>query len=105
MSKFRLNKEEIAREIHHLLKEAYADRDIDGQVIAEFISDMSDDNGGLVFDIGGYCKKCGMEPGKTAGRLMYDLDVELEKNLHDKMLFGINLNGNKIEFREEAGNK
>ena len=101
MKNFKLNREEISREIHHLLKESFPDRNIDGRAVTEFIAEFSETGRGLVFDIGGYCAIAGLETNKAVELLMYDLEIELEKNLHDKMLFDIRLNGDKIEFCEK----
>jgi hypothetical protein len=100
VNKFRLQKEEIAREIHHLLKESFPDKDIDGGSIGEFITNNENGKNGFTFNIRGYCEKSGLEPVTTIERLMYGLEVELEKNLHDKILFGIRLKGDEIEFYE-----
>ncbi len=101
MNKFKLDKEEIAREIHHLLREEYPDRNIDGATIADFVGELATEKSGLVFNVRGFCEKTGLDPEQTAKQIMFGLEVELEKNLHDKILFSIALNGDKIEFYNE----
>lgn len=101
MNKFRLNKEEIAREIHHLLRENYPGRQIDGVALTEFIMESVKDGTTLVFNAGDFCKRAGLRPEQTIKKLMYDLEVELEKNLHDKVLFSVKLTEDKIEFRQD----
>ena len=101
MNKFKLNKEEIAQEIHHLLREEFPDKKIDGTTIADFIGNLGAEKSGLAFDVRGYCEKTGMDPEQTARQIMFGLEVELEKNLHDKILFSVALKGDNIEFYNE----
>ncbi len=105
MNEFKLNKEEIAREIHHLLREEYPDKNIDGTTIADFIGNLSAVKSGLAFNVRGYCEKTGMNPEQTAKQILFGLEIELEKNLHDKILFSIALKGNNIEFYNENMDK
>lgn len=96
---FRLEKEEIARQIHYVLREIYPERQFDAGRIYDMLSEEASPIQKIVFPAEKFAEVNGMDGAEFTASLFRELGVEFEKNLHDKFFFTMRREQGKIIFQ------
>ncbi|MEP0827055.1 MAG: hypothetical protein HRF51_00900 [bacterium] len=96
---FRLEKEEIARQIHYVLREIYPERQFDANRIYDMVVEEASPNRKLVFPADKFAEVSGMDGTEFTASLFRELGVEFEKNLHDKFFFTMRREQGKLIFQ------
>ena len=97
-SGFRLDREEIARQIHLVIREIYPDQEVDGNLIHKMIQEAGTEGDKMIFPAGEFGEVTGMAGTDFARQVYLELGVEYEKNLHDKFYFTIRREEGNIIF-------
>lgn len=97
--KFKLEKDEVARQIHFILRELYPDLSIDPQLVHELVVETVPEGAGFRFETARFAERTGLEKKHLAAGLYRELGVEFEKNWHDKSYFEIKMVGESIDFQ------
>ncbi len=93
--KYRLTKEELARQIHQALRERYQGMDSIA-VLREF---LIEDEAGITFNVKEFAIKNDLEGGEILSSLYIELGIEFEKNLHDKFYFMMTKDDESLYFK------
>ncbi|HDL03732.1 MAG TPA: hypothetical protein ENH25_06335 [candidate division Zixibacteria bacterium] len=96
--KFKLEKDEISRQIHYILGELYPDLKISSDAIRDLVVETAPDGAGVKFDAAAFAEHAGIDKNELTADLFKELGVEYEKNWHDKLFFGIKMIGGIIDF-------
>jgi hypothetical protein len=96
---FKLTREDLARQIHQGIREAYPELSFEGNVIHKMIIEEEPSGSGFIFPAGDFGEFCGLKRGEFVAGLKMELGIEFEKNLHDKFLFSMVMEGDMIYFR------
>ncbi|SYZ73251.1 hypothetical protein TRIP_C21369 [Candidatus Zixiibacteriota bacterium] len=96
---FKLSRDDIARQIHYAIRELHPDHQLDGNIVHKMIIESGDKGTALIFPAGNFAEINGFEPKKFVRDLYRTLNLEMEKNLHDKFLFEILVDDNFIHFK------
>jgi hypothetical protein len=96
---FKLTRDDIARQIHFSIRELYPKQILDGNIIHKMIIESGAEGTGLIFPAGSFAEVNGFEPKKFISDLFRTLNLEMEKNLHDKFLFEILVDDDSIYFK------
>lgn len=99
LSGFRLEKEEIARQIHYAVREIYPERQFDADLIYEMLVEEKAVTQTIVFLAERFAEVNGLDKIEFSVSLYCELDVEFEKNLHDKFLFTMKREEGNIVFQ------
>ncbi|MEW5922592.1 MAG: hypothetical protein AB1746_01250 [Candidatus Zixiibacteriota bacterium] len=97
--KFILEKDELARQIHFILRELYPDINIDPKLVHGLVVETAPGGAGFRFDSALFAEKANLDKKQLTAGLYRELGVEFEKNWHDKSYFEIKQVGDSIEFR------
>lgn len=99
VSRFRLEKEEIARQIHYVVKEIYPERQFDADLIYEMLVEEKAVTQTIVFFAERFAEVNGLDRIEFSVSLYRELGVEFEKNLHDKFFFTMSREEGNIVFQ------
>lgn len=93
---YKLSKEELARQIHQALREAYPDV----AVISEDIKDnLHETKDGITFLCNNFAAAINFNPVELIQKLYIELGIEFEKNLHDKYYFMMTKDDESLHFK------
>ncbi len=95
---YELTPDEIALMVHHALRELHPESEIDSRLIRAAVTVESD--GLLAVRVGGLGSLLGSAAEELARELYLVLNIEWEKNWHDRAFFNIVLDGETIFFRK-----
>lgn len=95
----KLSRDEIARQIHLVLRELYPDKNLLANVIHKMIIETNPDGAGFRFPANEFAEYNDIDELNLAGRLHKELGVEFEKNLHDKFFFAMTEDAGSISFK------
>jgi hypothetical protein len=96
---FKLTREDLARQIHQGIREVYPDLIFEGNIVHEMLIVEEPAGSGFIFPAGDFAAACDLGRGDFVGKLRMELGIEFEKNLHDKFLFDMKMDGELIYFR------
>jgi hypothetical protein len=99
MKKYELSIDEVALAVHRALCDIYPDRGINGKRVRELIFRSDDGSGNLVFKAHELAVDYRLETAELTDRLMLELNIEYEKNWHDRAFFHIIQDEKTICFR------
>jgi len=97
--KFKLERDDLSRQIHLVLRELYPESDLPPKLVHDMVIETAPDGAGFNFDAGRFAGETGLEKEELTAGLYRELGVEYEKNWHDKAYFEILINDESIEFR------
>ncbi len=103
LKKYKLTINEIALTIHRALCDIFPDCGIDGQKVRELVIRPGNGSGNLVFRAEELAAKYGLETSELIDRLMLELNIEYEKNWHDRAFFHIIRDDKAICFQAVDG--
>ena len=104
---FKLTREDLARQIHQGVREVYPDLAFEGNIVHKMLIVEEPVGSGFIFPAGDFAEACGLVRREFVGKLRMELGIEFEKNLHDKFLFDMKIEGESISFhpiKSEFGN-
>jgi hypothetical protein len=104
-SEYVLNRDEFARQIHLLLGEIYPEGRFDADLIVKMITYPVHGENEMAFQAAAYARMSGFDESELPERLFRELEIQIEKNLHDKYLFEISRDKNSIFFKARSGEK
>ena len=96
--KFILEKDDLARQIHFILRELYPGVRIDSGLVHELVVETAPGGAAFRFNTAAFAEKAGLDKKQLMAGLYRELGVEFEKNWHDKSYFEIKQMGDSIEF-------
>ncbi len=99
VSGFRLEKEEIARQIHYVIREIYPERQFDADLIYEMLVEGKAATQKIIFLAERFAEVNGLDKIEFSDSLYRELGVEFEKNLHDKFFFTMSREEGNIVFQ------
>jgi hypothetical protein len=100
-----LNRDEIARQIHLLLGEIYPEGRFDADIIVKMITYPAHGENEMAFQAAAYARMTGLDESELLERLFRELEIQTEKNLHDKYLFEMSRDKDSIFFKSRSGEK
>ena len=96
--KFKLEKDEISRQIHYILRELYPDLKTTSDIVCNLVIETAPGGAGFKFEAASFAEKAGLDGNQLISGLYKELGVEYEKNWHDKSFFEIKVIGGTIDF-------
>ena len=96
--KFKLEKDELSRQIHYVLKELYPETNIAPETVHDLLIATAPDGAGFKFEAATMADMAGLDRDELTSGLYHELGVEYEKNWHDKSYFDFKTVGGTIEF-------
>jgi len=96
--KFKLEKDDLSRQIHYVLKELYPEANIAPETVHNLVIETAPDGAGFKFDAASMADMAGLDKEELTSGLYRGLGIEYEKNWHDKSYFDIKTVGGAIEF-------
>ena len=103
MKIYSIQREEVARQVHHVIREIYRNYEFDGDsIIRNIVSDNEDDRS-FVFNARQFAEEYDIEPEGFIDNLCRELGIEYEKNLHDRFLFSMSHDESAIYFKQING--
>lgn len=97
MTEFKLTKDELVREILHIVCEQYPEKSLTADLIHKMIFESTPGEK-FMFPAGDYAVFNNLDKDEFADKLHDGLGIEFEKNLHDKFLFEMSREENIIYF-------
>jgi hypothetical protein len=98
-SGYKLTKSEIAGQIHRTLKDIYPSLSISGPSVAAKIVRSGRPGSDIKFLAGEFALENGINMKELIDRLYIELQIEYEKNWHDRVFFGIFKGKESLYFR------
>ncbi|UCD17745.1 MAG: hypothetical protein JSV44_02250 [Candidatus Zixiibacteriota bacterium] len=95
---YKIRREEVARQIHRALREVYPDCKIGGSDVVRLVAETTPDGGKITFLAAQLAAELNLDPKALIADIFRELGVEYEKNLHDKFLFEMKCDNEKIHF-------
>lgn len=96
---YKLTKSEIASQIHRTLKDIYPSLDISGESVAAKIVKSNRAGSDIQFLAREFAFENGIDLQDLIDRLYLELQIEHEKNWHDRVFFGIFKGKESLHFR------
>jgi len=93
-----LTSDELAQQIHRVIKDIYPTLSLSGDDVSGYITSKSDDRAGLEFNAYEFSKEYNMPPEEFIEKVYIELQVEYEKNWHDRIYFRILKDARAISF-------
>ena len=97
--KLKLNRDEIAREIHMALRELYPNKDFSAEAIHRMLKETASDGMGFRFAANEYAQINGLGESGFVDKLYKELGIEFEKNWHDKSFFEMTRDKDSISLK------
>jgi hypothetical protein len=102
---YKLHREEVARQVHYVIREIYREFDFDGDSVLKHIVCEKNDENAFVFSARRFADEYGIEIIGFIESVNRELGIEYEKNLHDRFLFSMSHDESAIYFRQISGNE
>jgi hypothetical protein len=96
--RFQLSRDDLARQLHQVAREAYPDNCLDGKLIHAILIEQSPAGSGFAFPAREYALQNNISPEEFLPKLYHELSIEFEKNLHDKFFFEMHRDNDCIYF-------
>jgi hypothetical protein len=103
VSEYKLTKEEISRQLHQMIQDLYPESSYDPNLIHKLLFE-SRPGEVFMFPAGDFAEINNLDSTDFADKLHTELDIEFEKNLHDKFLFEMTRDDNTIFFKMVKSN-
>ena len=84
-----LTSDELAQQIHRVIKDIFPTLSLSGDDVSGYITNISADRPGLKFRAYEFSKKYNIAPEEFIEKVYIELQVEYEKNWHDRVYFKI----------------
>jgi len=96
---YKLTVSEVAGQIHRVVKDLYPSLEISGEAVSSKIVKTGRDGSDLKFLAREFAEENKIDYVDMLSRLYIELQVEYEKNWHDRVFFGIFKDNESLYFR------